>query len=125
MTCEHESFACAVTVNRLEDVGRFTADVRVVCDQCKTPFRFLGLPCGLDLNGAAVSVDGTEARLAVAPRGEVVTPLEGAEGFTVRRAGAPVDPTTCSKCGGVMMHTRLAGYKCLNPTCPGPFGGGR
>ncbi|HKB35360.1 MAG TPA: hypothetical protein VKD72_02835 [Gemmataceae bacterium] len=37
------------------------------CEQCGTPFRFIGLPAGLGLNGAAVSVDGTEARLAIAP----------------------------------------------------------
>lgn len=86
MNCKHESFACEVNVNRLEDVSRFTADVRIRCNQCGVPFRFIGLPAGVDINGAAVSVDGCEARLAVAPKGEVVTPLEStASGFTVRR----------------------------------------
>jgi hypothetical protein len=51
------------------------------------PFRFIGLPVGLDLEGASVSIDGTEARLAIAPRGEVLTPLTDKEcrGFTIRR----------------------------------------
>lgn len=83
--CEHTKFSANVTVNRLEDCGRFCADVRIACEDCGTPFRFIGLPTGLDLNGASVSVDGTEARLAIAPKGEVVTPLEGLGGFTVRR----------------------------------------
>jgi hypothetical protein len=83
--CKHESFECDVNVNRLDDVGRFSADVRIRCVQCGTPFRFIGLPTGLDLNGASVSVDGTEGRFAIAPKGEVVTPLDGVGGFTVRR----------------------------------------
>lgn len=87
MPCEHKDFEADVTVNRLEDTGRFSADVRIKCVGCGTPFRFIGLPTGLDLNGAAVSVDGTEARLAVAPKGEVLTVLDqGVTGFTVRRS---------------------------------------
>lgn len=83
--CEHRNFEATVEVNRLEGSGRFNADVRITCTECGTPFRFIGLPAGVDLNGAAVSVDGTEARLAIAPKGEVITPLEGVGGFTVRR----------------------------------------
>ncbi len=85
--CQHENFAASVTVNRLQDSGRFVADVRVTCADCSLPFRFIGLPCGVDLNGAAVSIDGTEARLCIAPKGEVVTPLESTacSGFTVRK----------------------------------------
>jgi hypothetical protein len=74
--CKHESFDCACTVNRLEDIKRFQLDVKVVCLDCGTPFRFIGLPSGLDLNGAAVSVDGTEGRFAIAPKGEVITQLD-------------------------------------------------
>lgn len=84
--CQHTNFQSFVTVNRLEDTGRFSADVTIKCVDCETPFRFIGLPIGLDLNGASVSVDGTEARLAIAPEGEVITALdEGCDGFTVRR----------------------------------------
>lgn len=85
-SCKHESFAAEVDVNRLEDSGRFSADVRIACADCGLKFRFIGLPCGLDLNGAAVSIDATEARLAIAPVGQVVSVLEGAPtGFSVRR----------------------------------------
>lgn len=92
MTCEHPSFEARVDVNRLTKtadgpVDRWQADVRIRCSGCGLPFRFLGLPTGLDLLGAAVSVDGEEARLSLAPRGEVVTPLDPGEmsGFTIRR----------------------------------------
>jgi len=65
---------------------RFNAEIRVTCEQCKTPFRFIGLPAGVDLNGAAVSVDGEEGRFAIAPKGEVVNEIEGGPvGFTVRK----------------------------------------
>ena len=30
----------------------------------------------------------------------------------------------CPKCGGQMSHYRLKGYQCVNPGCPGPYGGG-
>ena len=58
MTCEHKNFAANVTVNRIEDAGRFMADVTVRCIDCNTPFRFIGLPAGMDYNSPCVSVDG-------------------------------------------------------------------
>lgn len=86
-TCDHPDFEAKVTVNRLEDTGRFNADVSIRCVACQTPFRFIGLPYGLDLNGAAVSVDGTEARLTIAPKGQVASMLapDGVGGFTIRK----------------------------------------
>jgi hypothetical protein len=86
--CEHTEFAAEVDVTRLIDSGRLTADVRIKCAVCGLPMRFIGLPAGLDLNGAATSADGTEGRFAIAPKGEVISILEGAPmGFTVRREG--------------------------------------
>ena len=89
--CAHLNFMADVDVNRVTDdkgnVQRFNADVRIKCSDCGLQFRFIGLPAGLDLNGAAVSVDGQEARLAIAPKGEVVSVLEGApQGFTVKKS---------------------------------------
>lgn len=85
--CEHKEFAAQVAVNRIEDTGRFSADIRIQCVECGEPFRFLGLPCGVDPNGAAVSVDGTEARLAIGTDETIANILDGdcALGFTVRR----------------------------------------
>jgi len=87
MTCNHENFTAKVDVHRLEDSGRFSADVSIKCVQCGTPFSFLGLPAGLDLNGASVSVDGTEARLAIGTPETVANIMDGNDpvGFTVRR----------------------------------------
>jgi len=73
--CEHKAFAANVAVNRLEDTGKFAADVTIRCRDCNLPFQFIGLPCGLNSEGAAVSVDGTEARLAIVPYGQARTIL--------------------------------------------------
>jgi hypothetical protein len=57
-------------VVRLEDVGHsdlYHADIRIECRGCHTPFHFKGLPLGLNLQGATVSFDGLEARLAIGP----------------------------------------------------------
>lgn len=67
--CEHKEFEARVEVNRLEDVKRFVADVSIICRDCRTPFRFVGLPVGISIGGASVSIDATEARLTIAPGG--------------------------------------------------------
>lgn len=88
--CPHMHFVADVAVGRLEpskagEKMRFCADVKIQCSDCGLPFRFIGLPAGLDLNGAATSIDATEARLAIAPKGEVVSVLEGGvSGFSIR-----------------------------------------
>ena len=75
-TCRHMNFKANVNVARLEDSGRFMADVRITCTDCGLPFQFNGLPAGLATNGAAVSVDGLEARLSISPQGSVSSPLD-------------------------------------------------
>lgn len=74
--CAHLDFHAQVDINRLEDTGQFMADVRVRCLHCGLPFEFLGLEPGLDLQGAKVSVDGLEARLAIIPKGLRPNPLQ-------------------------------------------------
>lgn len=84
-SCAHKtSHSAEVSVNYLEDSGRFMADIRVSCAECGLPFQFLGLPLGLNLGGAAMSVDGREARIAISPVGRVLHPLEGLSGFGVK-----------------------------------------
>lgn len=84
--CKHESFDCQVTVNRIEDINRFMADVMVKCANCGQPFRFIGLPAGMDYNSPMVSVDGCEGRFPIHPRGESISEIEGGpQGFTVRK----------------------------------------
>ena len=70
--CEHKDFVASVTVNRLEDtpggaITGYAADVHVQCRECERPFVFLGLPGGLHPELPTRSVDGTEARLPIAP----------------------------------------------------------
>lgn len=65
--CKHQDFRANVTVNRLEDSGLFNADIRIDCANCGEPFKFVGLPAGVNLRGAMVSPDIVEARLAIAP----------------------------------------------------------
>ena len=77
------NFAANVAVNRLENVGRFAADVTIKCAECGLPFQFLGLEPGVKMDGAAVSVDGLEGRFAIAPKGKVLTPMQ-VLGFTIK-----------------------------------------
>jgi len=65
--CDHNDFTAAVEVQHLIDVMKWVLEIQVTCQQCGMMFRFLGLPQGVDLDGAAASVDGTEARLSIAP----------------------------------------------------------
>ena len=83
--CAHKDFITKVAVNRLEDSGKFSADIRIFCTECDLPFCFRGLPMGLNLNGAAMSVDGQEARLAIYPSDEDPPTSEGLSGFGIRK----------------------------------------
>lgn len=74
--CQHHEFNASVAVARLEDSGRFMAEIRVSCKQCGTPFQFLGLDPGVDLNGARCSIDALEAHIAIAPQGRAISPLQ-------------------------------------------------
>lgn len=65
--CKHENNQAIVSIANMSNVGKFQADVNIRCVDCETPFRFLGLPVGVDLNGACVSADGLQARLAIKP----------------------------------------------------------
>ncbi len=86
MKCKHKDFHIDGTVARLEDIGKFQLCIRIECLECHKPFRFLGLPFGVDLEGAAISADSLEARLSIAPEGEVSTVIDSeSQGFSIRR----------------------------------------
>lgn len=87
--CKHNTnHRATVAVNYLEDSGRFCADIRIECGECGRPFQFIGLPLGLDLNGATMDVEGQEARLAIAPVGSIPQPLDKwISGFRVKQPG--------------------------------------
>lgn len=74
--CPHMNFDATVTVNRLEDSGRFIADVMIKCLDCGEPFQFLGLEPGVRLSGAAVSLTGLEAHLSILPDSQTMSPMK-------------------------------------------------
>ena len=77
--CQHnKEFESFVNVNIIEDTGVWMAELRIMCAECGMPMRFLGLPHGLNLNGAAVTMDGLEARLAITDKsGFILLQLNG------------------------------------------------
>lgn len=82
--CKHMEFDANVVVNRLIDSGRFAAAIRIRCADCKVPFTFRGISQGLDTDGATMSLDGTEARLAIVPEGRPPKPFDGPVGYTIK-----------------------------------------
>lgn len=74
--CVHMNFNAIVEVNRLEDTGRFMADITIKCDDCGEPFQFLGVKPGLDMQGAAVDMTGTELRVSILPNSQTMSPLQ-------------------------------------------------
>lgn len=87
--CLHnKNNAAAVMIEYLEDSSRFMADVSITCTDCGQAFRFLGLPLGLNLNGAAMSADGQTARLAIIPADRIQHPLQGLQGFDIKVEGS-------------------------------------
>jgi hypothetical protein len=83
--CAHFNFSADVKVARLEDatdtgtpkrIRSFMAEITVRCSDCGTPFEFSGLEPGYNTHGARVSLDGLEARIAIAPRGTQPNPLQ-------------------------------------------------
>jgi len=84
MSCDHKEFEAAVKVARIEDIGRFVAEVRVICKECRTPFQFVGIAPGFNYEAPTVTVDGLEANLPITPQGLQPTPLQGLQGFTIK-----------------------------------------
>jgi hypothetical protein len=73
--CRHMNFSANVAVARLENAGKFNAEIRINCADCGVSMQFLGLVPGCNLNGANVSMDGQEARIAISPSDVTPNPL--------------------------------------------------
>ena len=84
VACKHMDFDAAVKVARLEDSGRFIAELRIVCKECGVPMQFMGLQPGLNLDGATVSLDGLEANLAIHPQGLRPNPMQQMLGYSFK-----------------------------------------
>lgn len=75
--CQHMDFSARVEVGRLTQddnpdapVVEYRVDLTVQCAHCQEPFTFKGLPAGYSPHKPTVNVDGTEARLSIAPLSE-------------------------------------------------------
>ena len=81
--CEHKKFRIDGNMCFLTDSSSFMLELKIFCSECDLPFQFLGLPCGLNMEGVTVDVDGLEARLSMVPQGEILSPIE-VMGFHLR-----------------------------------------
>lgn len=75
-TCKHTNFNARVEVNHLADVQRYVANITVNCSQCGLPFQFMGMAPGVSTTTPCVSLDGTEARMPIAPQGSRANPFQ-------------------------------------------------
>lgn len=66
-TCKHETFGAQVNVNRMEDTGRFIANVTIKCVECDLAFEFVGPAAGIAWDRPTVSLDGTELHVPIEP----------------------------------------------------------
>lgn len=64
MTCAHLEFITTTRVHTCES-GRRYISIMLRCGHCGELAQFTGLPSRIDVNGAFVSKDGREARLAI------------------------------------------------------------
>ena len=84
--CKHNNFDATVKVARIEDSGRFMAEVQVKCADCGVPMQFMGLQPGLNFDGATVSLDGLEMSVGIHPQGQRPNPAATRLGFFIARA---------------------------------------
>lgn len=82
--CKHFNFEAKVAVARLEDSGRFVAEIRIRCADCQVQMQFMGLPPGLNFDGATVSLDGLEASIGIHPGGQRPSPLQNLMGYSIK-----------------------------------------
>ncbi|MFZ6774704.1 hypothetical protein ACO0LB_18540 [Undibacterium sp. SXout7W] len=84
MSCKHLNFSASVRVARVEDVGRYIAEVRVKCIECDMPFQFQGMSPGMSSVKPTVSLDGLEANLPIYPEGQQPNPLQKLMGYSIK-----------------------------------------
>ena len=70
--CDHEQFKSTVRVGRLSEVEGgpitgYTADVKIICEQCGLAFRFRGSRYGSSPHEPMLSADGLELRAPIEP----------------------------------------------------------
>lgn len=87
--CEHPNFTAVVHVARLTrsdddpTVTGYSASITTACADCGEPFRWLGLPIGLNPAAPTCSFDGTELRAPLYPANAEAVVLSG-PGYSIR-----------------------------------------
>lgn len=76
IACPHENFAVHADIQRLIDVGVFSAEIRIRCQVCQLPFSFKGFEMGWSPDKPMVNPDGTELRAPLEP-GPSAMPVTG------------------------------------------------
>ena len=61
--------------NKAGIVTDYVAEIRIKCKDCQIQFQFIGMPLGVSYDKPMMGVDGLEARLPIAPQGEIPHPL--------------------------------------------------
>jgi len=82
--CAHENFAAVVAVARIEDVGKFVAEITVNCTECGEPFRFVGVEAGMTYAAPRCSIDGLRLFAPIEP--EIEKHLHERATFEVMKA---------------------------------------
>jgi hypothetical protein len=82
--CKHMNFSAKVAVARIENIGRFVAEVEIHCVDCGTPFQFMGIAPGFNFEAPTVRLDGLQADLPICPKGQQPNPFQGLKGFTIK-----------------------------------------
>jgi len=91
LPCPHENFDVRVVVNRITDtddgpVTGYSADIKVNCDDCGEPFRWIGPLAGQSPHLPMVSVDETELRAPLRPATADPDFGLGIPGFAIQQA---------------------------------------
>ena len=68
--CRHARHRVDADVHFFEDTGLWSLELKLSCEECGEPFRFLGLPAGISFTEPMIGVDGLELRVPVEPQGE-------------------------------------------------------
>lgn len=92
--CPHRNFEVDVAVGRLYKAEEhdgppdsFVADIKVRCEDCQEPFRWMGVPAGYSPARPMVSVDETELHAPLRPASsDPDFGLSGIPGFAIRMA---------------------------------------
>lgn len=92
--CPHLTFEARVAVNRLlkegskeEVVEGYSADIKISCIDCDEPFRFIGVPAGLNPTKPTCSADETELHAPIRPASSDPDFGLGLPGFAIRFKG--------------------------------------